>query len=109
LSNKLNNAFAVTLIAVSFLLVGSMSAQAEGLASGGVFTHCDYCPEMVVVPAVNIDRPEAKPMPTDWRRRPVSCIALSLNPSLNTPHVSVRRPLGSGVATMPKPKPELSY
>ncbi len=42
-----------------------MSAQAEGLASGSVFTHYDYCPEMVVVPAVNIDWPEAKAY-ADW-------------------------------------------
>lgn len=53
--------------------------------------------------------PKPRPMPPGWRRRPLSCIALSLNPSLNTSHVRVRRPLGSGVATMPKPKPELSY
>ncbi len=28
-----------------------MSVQAEGLAPGSVFTDCNYCPEMVVVPA----------------------------------------------------------
>ena len=48
---KNHRALAITIFSVSLSLIGSMSVKAEGVAPGSVFTDCNYCPEMVVVPA----------------------------------------------------------
>jgi len=51
MTQKIHHALAVSFLSLSFTLMGTIPAQAEGLTPGSVFTDCDYCPEMVVVPA----------------------------------------------------------
>ena len=48
---KIHHSFAVTMLGVSFALIALVPVHAEGLTPGSVFTDCNYCPEMVVVPA----------------------------------------------------------
>ena len=51
MKSKLSNFFALAISAVSFGVISTPPSLAEGLAAGSTFVDCDYCPEMVVVPA----------------------------------------------------------
>ena len=48
---KFKHDLLVGLFGVSVFLISAGTAAAEGLTPGSVFTDCDYCPEMVVLPA----------------------------------------------------------
>ena len=51
MKSKLSNFFALAISAVSFGVISTPPSLAEGLSAGSTFVDCDYCPEMVVVPA----------------------------------------------------------
>ncbi|MFZ9256483.1 MAG: formylglycine-generating enzyme family protein, partial [Burkholderiaceae bacterium] len=51
MKSKLSNFFALAISAVSFGVISTPPSLAEGFAAGSTFVDCDYCPEMVVVPA----------------------------------------------------------